>query len=96
MDKAQVMFSLVDEYHNSGFSMRDFTASKGIKLSTFTYWVRKKKQTEDPSPSGSFIPLNFKQQKRNSESIEIVYPNGVRIVADYFNVQQVQQLVKIY
>lgn len=96
MDKAQVMFSLVDEYHNSGISMRDFTARKGIKLSTFTYWVRKKKRIEDPSTSGSFIPLDFKHPKSNSGAIEIVYPNGVRVVADYFNVQQVQQLVKFY
>ena len=96
MDKAQVMFSLVDEYHNSGISMRDFTVSKGIKLSTFTYWVRKKKQAEDPSASGSFIPLDFKQIKSSSGAIEIVYPNGVRVIADHFNVQQVQQLVKFY
>ncbi len=96
MDKAQVMFSLVDEYHNSEFSMRDFTASKGIKLSTFTYWVRKKKQAEDPSAAGSFIPLDFKQIKSSSGAIEIVYPNGVRIFADHINVQQMQQLVKLY
>lgn len=96
MDKAQAMFSLVDEFHSGSVSMRDFTAAKGIKLSTFTYWIRKKKHFKEQAVTGSFIPLNFKQQKRNSGSIEVVFPNGVRIIADQFDVQQLQQLVKIY
>lgn len=96
MDKAQAMFSLIDEYHNSGVSMRDFTSSKGIKFSTFTYWVRKKKRIKEQSATGSFIPLNVKQQKSGSGDIEVLYPNGVRIISGHFDVQQLQQLVKIY
>ena len=96
MDKAQVMFSLVDEYHNSGISMRDFTEAKGIKFSTFTYWVRKKKQAREQTETGSFISLNFKQHKSIPGDIEVVFPNGVRIIAGHFDVQQLQQLVKIF
>lgn len=96
MDKAQMMFLLIDEYNSSGLSMRDFTAGKGIKLSTFTYWIRKKKRLEARSATGNFIPLNCKNPESSVEAIDIVYPNGVRIVTSHFNLQQIHQLVKLY
>lgn len=91
-----MMFLLIDEYKNSGVSMRDFTAGKEIKLSTFTYWLRKKKQMENRSATGNFIPLKFRDPKSTNGAIEIVYPNGVRIVATHFDLQQIHQLVKLY
>lgn len=95
MDKTEKMFSLIDEYRASGCSMRDFAEARGIKLSTFTYWARKKKQAKTGNPMGKFIPLTVKSADIAS-SIEIVYPNGVRIITWQTNIAKVQQLVKLY
>lgn len=96
MDKTQFMFSLVDEYSKGDTCMRDFTASKGIKLSTFTYWIRKKKLAESGSSKGSFIPLDVMASTSGSGPIEIIYPNGVRIMTQHADIQKVAQLIKIY
>ena len=96
MDKTHFMFSLVDEYITGNTSMRDFTASKGIKLSTFTYWVRKRKRSDTGLSKGGFIPLDVIASTPGSGPIEIIYPNGVRIMAQHADIQKVAQLIKIY
>ncbi|WP_437398333.1 IS66 family insertion sequence element accessory protein TnpA [Flagellimonas lutimaris] len=42
MSKQEEMYTLVNEYRNSGLSAKAFSKEKGIRPSTFCYWIRKK------------------------------------------------------
>jgi hypothetical protein len=96
MEKAKAMYSLVEEYRNSGVSVRKFAGSKGIKVSTFTYWVRRKKLLEGKTGYGNFVAVDTKSWLTPPAEFQIVYPNGVRIVISKLDVAQIQQLVKLY
>ncbi|WP_394371829.1 IS66 family insertion sequence element accessory protein TnpA, partial [Salegentibacter tibetensis] len=48
MSKQEEMFTLVNEYRNSGLSAKAFSKEKGISPSTFCYWIRKKKDEDQP------------------------------------------------
>lgn len=93
MIKTEKMYSLVDEYRSSGLSMRDFAVRQGIKLSTFSYWVRKKKQSEDLG--GGFLELRSSNAAPTG-SVEVLYPNGVRIITDTTDLSYLHALVKLY
>ncbi len=43
MSLQEKMFSLVEEYHQSGLSAKVFCEEKGIASSRFYYWIRKKR-----------------------------------------------------
>lgn len=96
MEKAEAMYSLVEQYRNSGVSVMKFAESKGIKVSTFSYWVRRKKLLEGKDTHGNFIAVDTKSRHTASADFQIVYPNGVRIVSSSFDLHQIQQLVKLY
>lgn len=92
MTNTEKMFALIDEYKGSNLSMRAFAESKGIKLSTFGYWVRKQKQSEQ---AGGFIPIQAVNAPANT-SVEILYPNGVRLIAHTRDLSYLHRLVKFY
>lgn len=74
-------------------SMRDFAESKDVKFSTFCYWVRKKKRADEPARS--FISLRAVDSSLKG-SLEIVYPNGVRIITDFTDISYLHRLIKLY
>ena len=95
MEKTEVMYSLVEEYNNSGVSVKKFAASKGIKLSTFGYWIRKKRSSERKGSHGNFIAIENKSLTASAR-LQIFYPNGVRIMSNSFDLVQIEQLIKLY
>lgn len=48
MSKQEEMYTLVNEYRNSGLSAKAFSKEKGISPSAFCYWIRKKKDEDRP------------------------------------------------
>ena len=54
--KSVAMFAKVDEWKNSGQSLRVFASSIGLSKSAFEYWVRKKRAASGNSPS--FVELS--------------------------------------
>ena len=76
MNKESKMFELVAEWESSGLTRQEFCEERGVKLSNFSYWRTRYRQSKSASESGSFekikpaLPL----------SIELIYPNGVRVV----------------
>jgi len=70
------MFSLIEEYQQSGQSQNQFCAEKNLPKSTFLYWL--KKYRRDKSPTSGFIPLHF-SHKHYSGDYSIELPNGIRI-----------------
>ena len=54
--KSATMFVKVDEWKNSGQSLREFASTMGLSKSAFEYWVRKKRQSSGNSPA--FVELS--------------------------------------
>ena len=49
--KRVAMFALVEEWKKSGRTLREFSKSMGLSKSCFEYWVRKKRNWQNTSPS---------------------------------------------
>lgn len=79
------MYALIRKWESSGISQVDFSRQHGIAKSTFGYWRRKYlRETGNSSKKGSFIPVKVESPNKFSMDttgmIEIIYPNGVRMV----------------
>lgn len=77
MRKESVMFSLMVDYESSGMNRKEFCELHHIKLSTFSYWRTRYRHAQSSTvDSGSFVSI----QPTTNCSLEVVYPNGVKIV----------------
>lgn len=54
--KSVAMFAKVDEWKNSGQTLRSFATTIGLSKSAFEYWVRKKRKASVNSPG--FVELS--------------------------------------
>lgn len=95
MNKAEKMYALVEQYRNSSLSLSAFSQTHGIKPSTFSYWVQKKRKMESKD-TGKFIPVIAQAEGTGYKKFEIIYPNGVRLRLSHFDKDQISQLVNIY
>ena len=86
------MAAMIADYHQSGLSLKSFCDQEQIKLPTFLYW-RKKLQTKEQS---AFVPISTGSSSfREPSSIELLYPNGVRIRLPHFDPNQIGQLLQL-
>jgi hypothetical protein len=92
MNKKQKMFALVDQWHKSGLTRKEFTLLHNVGLSSFDYWCKKRHEqpvkvknspafieiTSDPDllPSQS---LSASSQISQCPQIEISLPDGLQI-----------------
>lgn len=80
------MYALIRKWKSSGLAQVNFCQEHQISISTFGYWRKKYLREETTSENKSqMIPVHIQPQEimetvNQSESLEIVYPNGVRIV----------------
>ncbi len=66
---------LIQEFSESAQSARLFCEQKGIKRTTFYYWLKKSRRPKD----GNLLPAFIQIQKSFEGSLEIEYPNGVKV-----------------
>lgn len=82
--KAQ-WYALIRKWESSGLSQAKFNDEHQISKSTFGYW-RKKYLLEQKQPSSKrmipvhILPSEEPQPVEEVQNLEIVYPNGVRVV----------------
>src|SRR5690606_33724725 len=95
MDKTEKMFSLVDQYHRSGLTMKVFAKQYNIPRTSFLYWVQKKEQSEKKDNKGNFLPIHFPSDKFKTEPIEILYPNGVKVLLASPDKEQLREYINI-
>lgn len=71
------MFAMMTVWENSQEPREQFCKRYGVSVATFGYWRTKyrKENNSLEATQGSFIGL----QPQLSESLDIFYPNGVRI-----------------
>ena len=80
------MYALIRKWESSVQAQSKFIDQFGISKSTFGYWRKRylgEQQASKPN-SGRLIPIKVSSDlslsNRESESIEIIYPNGVRLL----------------
>src|SRR5690625_7505813 len=91
MSLQEKMFALVEEYHQSGLSAKLFCEGKGISPSRFYYWIRKKR---DQNKTG-FIKITT-DSKITSVTVELIYPNCVRLQLPSFELDLIIALNKVF
>jgi len=78
------MYSLIRKWESSGLSQTQFFRQNGVSKSTFGYWRKKYLNEEGKNkPQDTFIPVkiaNTPKADNNPSVLEVVYPNGVRLV----------------
>ncbi len=70
------MFELMKEWESSGLDRPSFCARHGLKLSTFSYWRTRYRKSQGQAKAEGFVAI----PPTLSSSIELVYPNGVKLV----------------
>lgn len=93
MSKEQEMFALINEFEDSSLSGREFCETKGLVPSTFYYWKKKKARNESPG-SGGFIAISPNTVKNGS--LELIYPNGIRLRLEVSQFPLVSKLLRLY
>ena len=92
MTQQERMYALIALYRQSGQSAKIFCAEKGIKVSTFQYWIQKQKKAQLPG----FIPVKTVPTASGAPGIELVYPSGIRLRLSSFDLHQINQLLNLY
>jgi hypothetical protein len=93
MKKTETMFALVDEWKKSGKTQKVFCQEMDLKVGTFAYWVAKKRRAED-TPAGGFARIDVTGEA--NRQVEILYPNGVKLSTDQWDLNLICQLIKLY
>ena len=73
-EKHRQMFSMVEQWQQSGMSQVVFARANNIKLFTLRYWISKVRQQQEES--SAFIQLN----EPSGTGIIVRYPNGVELL----------------
>ena len=78
----QLMFSLIEVWKSSGKTQAEFCKEKDIAYHKFHYWFRKySRQDAAPAfPQSAFSQVKVSTQPKHSGFIELVYPDGRRLV----------------
>lgn len=85
------MFGVINEWKESGLSVREYAQKKGISKSKLTYWIRKLDMDTGgkvDSPFPAFIevssvssqiesPVREKEQAPGKLQIELTFPSGL-------------------
>lgn len=91
MKKAEQMRQLVQQWKESGLTQKAFCEKIGIKRTTFANWVNRSKET----PRGGFVALT-PVIKPESERIEVIYPNGVRLKISATDIPVLSKLIQLF
>ena len=103
------MYGIIEDQKRSGFSQMKYCKTNSIAISTFSYWRKKYKKAHAPNIAAeskvqklaqppSFIPIEIVPEPNAlKEQLEILYPNGVKIICplslDKTKLQELLQLV---
>ena len=80
------MYALIHQWEKSGLNQKQFLRQQGVAKSSFAYWRNKYLGEFGKSKSkgkGGFIPVKIAKVDYKDSSVgelELVYPNGIRLV----------------
>jgi len=101
--KEETMFSLVEVWRESGKTRKEFCNTHNMKVSTFAYWITRKNKTErdgnrqghDYSPP-VFLPIDVSGSDPRTTSVDIFYPNGVRLSVPMGEAALIRNLIRLW
>ncbi|MDP4291184.1 MAG: hypothetical protein Q8908_08895 [Bacteroidota bacterium] len=76
--QTQSMYKLIEQWHQSGKTQKQFSQENHIKLSTFIYWVQKHRQAN--APDHGFASLTLSQETEAgvpTPKLEIELSSGI-------------------
>lgn len=77
----QLMFSLIELFKKSGKTQREFCREKDIAYSKFQYWMKKYSDgSKGAEGKGEFVPVVLKDQNKEAVAMELVFPDGMKLV----------------
>ena len=76
--RCRKMYALIEKSQNSPLSQKVFCQQEDLALSTFTYWLKKYRRSQQ---TADFIPMkiNERSSQKQSEWCEIEFPGGIMI-----------------
>lgn len=84
------MLSMITDWQQSGKSKKAYCAEKGINEAKFYYWISRVKDND--TSQGGFITIDKSIRKGD---VEVIYPNGVRIMVEN-DLGLLSQLIRLY
>lgn len=81
----------IEQWKESGLTQKAYCEKIGVKRTTFANWVGRSKEKPAPGFIAVTPPI-----KTVSESIEVIYPNGVRLKASTTHISVVSELIRIF
>lgn len=93
MKLQEQMYQLVESYEQNCQSQKEFCSQQGIGLAKFNYWIRKYRQQQQPSTGFLKIETSLTS---GQQSLEICYPNGVKLTASGADLLLISQLIRLY
>ena len=73
--RPEEMFPIIEEWENCNESRETFCQRHNLPLSTFSYWRTKYAQGRSTTSEPGFVKL----RPELHDSLEVIYPNGVRV-----------------
>jgi hypothetical protein len=74
--------AMMENRQSSGLSVQAFCVAENINPATYYYWRKRLQLNENPQIS-RLIPVRIEKpgqhHSRNSDSLELTYPNGVHL-----------------
>ena len=85
---------LIGEYRKSGLTQRAFAEQRGLRYSTFTGWLRKRRRRDAEAPDSYWVELpTLNNSLRADYCLE--WPGGVKLhVGRGFDEREVRQLAQ--
>ncbi|WP_256012531.1 IS66 family insertion sequence element accessory protein TnpA [Desertivirga xinjiangensis] len=91
MKQREEMEAAVKRWRESGLKKKEFCEQQDFSLSTFSYWITRINQ----SNRKGFVSLSPTVKPESSSSIEIIYPNGVRLKVASTDLKTISQLINL-
>ena len=89
--KLQVMKRLVDEFHQSGLSPKEFCAERGLKTHLLSYWRQRLQYQAQPAKQHSgFTMLELKQ---DTASYQLAFDSGLSMTVTGISPQDMATLL---
>ena len=90
MTQREHMEAEVQNWRQSGLTKKQFCQQRGIKESTFGYWITRSNEKR----KRGFLPLSELPSGQTSP-IEIIYPNGARIKVAARDLKTISHLISL-
>ena len=73
------MYSLIEVWHSSGKSQKEFCQEKGIAYQKFHYWFKKYKEEMNTTPGFSKVEINNRRVIEQG-GVELQFPDGRKLI----------------